>query len=204
MAYGSPWSEQFVRQLSDKEVRNEFAADQVRARIALLIRSLREQPDRNWTQAELGERAGKPQNVISRFEDPNYGKMSLQSLFDLAAAFDLPVWIDMPEWKDWFALIKDVPTQGMQRAGFDLNKLVEQARDISPSEYTPIPTLGGAAASAAAEAIRNMVMAPTQMDQMLGASLNTNALSGGSNELPYQKIDSAMGSAVFSARVVAA
>jgi len=114
MPYGSPWSEQFVRQLSDKEVRSEFAADQIRARIALLIRSLREQSDRNWTQAELGERAGKPQNVISRFEDPNYGKMSLQSLFDLAAAFDLPVWIDMPKWEEWFALINDVPNQGTQ------------------------------------------------------------------------------------------
>jgi transcriptional regulator with XRE-family HTH domain len=116
MPYGSPWSEQFVRQLSDKEVRSEFAADQIRARIALLIRSLREQSSRNWTQAELGERAGKPQNVISRFENPDYGKMSLQSLFDLAAAFDLPVWIDMPEWKDWFALINDVPNQETHRS----------------------------------------------------------------------------------------
>src|SRR5260370_17529892 len=140
MPYGSPWSEEFVRQLSDKEVRREFVADQIRARIALLIRTLREQPDRDWTQAELGERAGKPQNVISRFEDPNYGKMSLQSLFDLAAAFDLPVWIDMPEWKDWFALISDVPNQGTQRSGFDLDRLVEQARNGSPSEYTPLRT----------------------------------------------------------------
>src|SRR5258708_12250189 len=87
MPYGSPWSEEFVRQLSDKEVRREFVADQIRARIALLIRSLREQPDRDWTQAELGERAGKPQNVISRFEDPNYFKISLQSFSHPPTAF---------------------------------------------------------------------------------------------------------------------
>src|ERR1700730_18059021 len=104
MSYGLPWSELFVRQLADKEVRSEFVADQMRARIAQLIRTLREQPDRNWTQAELGERAGKPQNVISRFENPDYGKMSLQSLFEIAAAFDLPIWIDIPEWKDCFSL----------------------------------------------------------------------------------------------------
>jgi len=199
MPYGSPWSEQFIRQLSDKEVRNEFAADQIRARIALLIRSLREQPNRNWTQADLGERAGKPQNVISRFEDPNYGKMSLQSLFDLAAAFDLPVWIDMPEWKDWLALISDVPNQETQRSGFDLDRLVEQAQHASQSEGTLIPSLSGAA-SAAAEAIRNMLMAPMQMDQ-IGAPMNTNALSTDSNELPLQKIDGAMGSAVFARSV---
>ena len=37
MAYGLPWSEEFVRQLDDKEIRSEFVADQIRARIALLI-----------------------------------------------------------------------------------------------------------------------------------------------------------------------
>jgi hypothetical protein len=203
MPYGSPWSEQFVRQLSDKEVRSEFAADQIRERIALLIRSLREQPDRNWTQAELGERAGKPQNVISRFEDPNYGKMSLQSLFDLAAAFDLPVWIDMPEWKDWFALINDTPNQGTQRSGFHLDQLIELAQDGLPSEHVHVPGSGGAAASAAAQTFKNMVMAPTQMDQILRAPLNANALSVDSNELPRKKVDSAMGSAVFARSVAA-
>src|SRR5882724_1150636 len=151
MTYCSPWTEKFVRQLSDKEVRGEFVADQIRARIALLIRSLREQPDRNWTQAELGERAGKLQNVISRFEDPNYGKMSLQSLFDLAAAFDLPVWIDMPEWDEWFALIADIPNQETHRVGFDLDRLAEQVRRESPAKASVVQ-MSGAAASAAAEA----------------------------------------------------
>jgi hypothetical protein len=202
MPYGSPWSEQFVQQLSDKEVRREFVADQIRARIALLIRSLREQPDRKWTQAELGEKAGKPQNVISRFEDPNYGKMSLQSLFDLAAAFDLPVWIDMPEWKDWFALISEVPNQATHRSGFDLDKLTEQARDSAHNKYAAFP-ISGAAASAAAEAIRNMVMDPPQMHQILSAPVNANALSTASNELPIEKIDSAMGNAVVARNVAA-
>lgn len=201
MPYGSPWSEQFVRQLADKEVRSEFAADQIRARIALLIRSLREQPDRNWTQAELGEIAGKPQNVISRFEDPNYGKMSLQSLFDLAAAFDLPVWIDMPEWEDWLALIKHVPDETTHRSGFDLDKLVEHANNFS-NEYTAT-SLSGGAASAAAAAIRNMVLGPSQMPQILGTSLNANALPTASNKLPLEKTDSAMSNAVI-ARTVAA
>ena len=35
MAYGLPWSEEFVRQLDDKEIHSEFVADQIRARIAL-------------------------------------------------------------------------------------------------------------------------------------------------------------------------
>jgi hypothetical protein len=128
MPYGLPWSEEFVGQLSDKEVRDEFVADQIRARIASLIRALREQEERKWTQAELGRRADKPQNVISRYEDPDYGKMSLQTLLEVAAAFDLPVWVDIPEWEEWFDRIKDVPSSKTRRSSFDLEKLSTQAR----------------------------------------------------------------------------
>jgi transcriptional regulator with XRE-family HTH domain len=128
MPYGLPWSEEFVAQLSDKEIRDEFVADQIRTRIASLIRALREQQERKWTQAELGKRAGKPQNVISRYEDPDYGKMSLQTLLEVAAAFDLPVWVDIPEWEDWFARIKDMPSSKTHRTSFDLERLVAKAR----------------------------------------------------------------------------
>ena len=49
MTSGLPWSSEFVAQLSEKEFRDEFVADQVRTRIAQLVRVLREQPDRKWT-----------------------------------------------------------------------------------------------------------------------------------------------------------
>jgi transcriptional regulator with XRE-family HTH domain len=133
MAYGSPWSKQFVAQLADSAFRREFVADQVRTRIALLIRALREQKERQWTQAELGRRAGKPQNVISRLEDPDYGKSSLQTLLEVAAAFDLPLWVDLPEWEDWLSLIRDVPNSQTKRTSFDLDHLSIQA------EYGTVP-----------------------------------------------------------------
>jgi transcriptional regulator with XRE-family HTH domain len=126
MSFGLPWSDEFVRQLTDKEVRDEFVADQIRTRIALLIRALREQKEREWTQTELGRRAGKPQNVISRIEDPDYGKMSFQTLLEVAAAFDLPVWVDIPEWEDWFQKIKDVPNSQTARASFNERRLLEK------------------------------------------------------------------------------
>jgi transcriptional regulator with XRE-family HTH domain len=136
MPYGLPWSEEFVGQLSDKEIRDEFVADQIRTRIASLIRTLREQEERNWTQTELGKRAGKPQNVISRYEDPDYGKMSLQTLLEVAAAFDLPVWVDIPEWDDWFERIKDIPNSKTKRTSFDLEKLASQARAAKTGALT--------------------------------------------------------------------
>ncbi|MGH6851239.1 MAG: helix-turn-helix domain-containing protein [Methylocella sp.] len=130
MPYGSPWSETFVCQLTDKEVRDEFVADQIRTRIALLVRALREQPERHWSQTELGKKMGKPQNVVSRLEDPDYGKMNLQTLLEAAAAFDLPLWIDMPEWEDWLTKIRDVPKTGFKRNSFDAGKLVNHVNEI--------------------------------------------------------------------------
>ncbi|WP_166296270.1 helix-turn-helix domain-containing protein [Bradyrhizobium sp. 2S1] len=197
MPFGSPWSEQFVRQLADKDVRSEFVADQVRARIAQLIRTLREQPDRGWTQTELGERAGKTQNVISRLEDPNYGKMSLQSLLDIAAAFDLPVWVDMPKWEEWFTLTADFPDQKTRRSGFDLESLVTQARRAD--EAPPIAT-SGAAAWAAAQSMSNLA---TGQRQLPPSPANANLLAISLNQASPEGARTAVGSAV-SARNAAA
>ena len=123
MSVGYTWSRQFIEQLGEKELRDAYMADQVRTRIALLIKALREQEDRDWSQTELGRRAGKPPNVISRLEDPDYGRMSLETLLQVAAAFDLPLLVDMPEWEDWFEKMSDMPTRTMRRHSFDAERL---------------------------------------------------------------------------------
>ncbi|WP_407119030.1 helix-turn-helix domain-containing protein [Bradyrhizobium sp. LMG 9283] len=169
MTYGSHWSEAFLQPLSQPDIRKEFVADQVRARIAQLIRVLREQPGREWTQAQLAERAGTSQNVISRFEDPNYGKMSLQSLLEIAAALDVPVWIDFPEWSDWLAAISDFPNSGTKRSAFDVNKLMEQGEAVVVS--APL----GSAAASAAKAVRNMLSSQPEISSIMNAAVNENA-----------------------------
>jgi transcriptional regulator with XRE-family HTH domain len=119
MKSGWPWSKALIEELKDDELRNEFVADKVRTRIAMMIRSLREDERRNWSQSQLGKEMGKPANVISRLENPDYGKMSLQTLLEVAAAFKLPLLVDIPSWDDWFRKMRTNSTQQFQHQPFD-------------------------------------------------------------------------------------
>src|SRR5258708_7442517 len=128
----------FLQELTDNDRRNGFVADHIRTRLAILIRTLREQ--RGWSQAELGRRLGKPQSVVSRLEDPDYGKLTLQTLFEVAAAFDLPLYIDMPDWADWFRLVSDMSTKSLRRDGFDPQRLTALSNqpEVAPGYIQPV------------------------------------------------------------------
>lgn len=131
MTYGWPWSKELIAELSEKEFRDEFVADKVRTRIALMIRALRDDESRQWSQTRLGKEMGKPANVISRLEDPDYGKMSLQTLLEVAAAFDLPLMVDIPSWDEWFRRMRDLSPGNLRHDSFSAEQFGKPRLDPS-------------------------------------------------------------------------
>lgn len=77
--------------LKNRVFRSEYVAENAKTGVAMQIKAMREA--RNWSQADLAERANKAQSAIARLEDPDYGRFNIQTLLEMAAAFD--VWLSV-------------------------------------------------------------------------------------------------------------
>jgi len=129
-----PWTEKLVSKLSDRDYRHAYMMQGVKTWIARQVRTLREQ--RGWSQEDLGQETGKPQSAISRVEDPDYGKLTLQTLFDLAQAYDLSLLVQFVEWGDWLSRMNDSSTESLQKESFSADAL----RDLGSGQIITEPT----------------------------------------------------------------
>lgn len=98
----------------DPEFRKEFTRD-LDVAIAFQIRALRER--QHLTQTQLAELLGgkSKQPLVSGWENPNYGKYTMETLKDLANAFDVGL------------LVRFVP----------FNSLIDWAINLTPDNIAP-------------------------------------------------------------------
>jgi len=105
-----------LSKLRDPEYRRAFSSAQARRTISAQIKKLRSSAGRDWTQKELGERAGMKQNAIARLENPSYGEYSVRTLQRIADAFDVGL------------VVKFAP----------FSEVIEQNQSASTSRFAPL------------------------------------------------------------------
>ena len=132
--------QQVLRSLEDREYRREFAAD-VGTGLAFQVRLLREA--RGWTQEELAHQMGKRQETICEWENPNYGRYTLKTLGELAAAFDVALLVRFAPFGELVDWAINLTPESLAPPSFDDELRSAFPRMALPQEWTTadwIPT----------------------------------------------------------------
>jgi len=119
-----------IGKLKDREYRAAYVEENVRTGIAFQVRALRSQ--RGWTQKKLAEVMGKPQSVVCRIEDPDYGKLSVQTLLEVAAAFDVALVIQYVGFPEFLRRTRDVSPDALGARSFEDDYRSEAKADRQP------------------------------------------------------------------------
>lgn len=108
-----------LAKLGNKEYRDAYVEEKVATSLPFQIRALREQPGREWSQAELGERAGMRQNAISRLEDAESGTPSITTLLRLARAFDVALLVKFVPFSKLLSEFADSSSEALSALSFE-------------------------------------------------------------------------------------
>jgi transcriptional regulator with XRE-family HTH domain len=139
-------SKKLFERLQRKSFRRAYLAEHIRRGIAYQIRALRDQ--REWKQGRFAKLLGKPQSVVSRLEDPSYGKLTVQTLLEVANVFDVALQIRFVSYSSFLQNTRDVSTASMEVPSFDDDSAVSA------------PALGQIIVPTAKTALANADIAP--------------------------------------------
>jgi len=122
-----------VEKFSDKAYRDLYIASHTRRFLARQMRKFRG----NKSQSEFGDLIGRRQTVVSRLEDPKYGKWTLQTLFAVARKLDVAVvvgFVDFPTFLRFTEHISEHASDPKEFKPNDLDKMLAQRRIALPSQ----------------------------------------------------------------------
>jgi transcriptional regulator with XRE-family HTH domain len=134
------FGEAVQNELQNKEFRQSYVEENLRRGLAYQIRAIRDA--RGWSQAELGRETGRPQSNISRWEDPTYGKFSLQTLLEIAAAFDVALIVKFAPFAALLEATSDLSPAAMAVPSFEEELRAAQAMDFPRAAEALLDTQG--------------------------------------------------------------
>jgi transcriptional regulator with XRE-family HTH domain len=95
----------------NKAYRDGYLQSHVRGGIAYQIRALRTKI--GLSQVEFAEATGKKQSTISRLENTEYGKVSVQTLLDIACATDVALLVRFVDYSLFLRTTADMSPQAL-------------------------------------------------------------------------------------------
>lgn len=95
---------ELAKKFEVKEYRDSYVAAQARRFLARQIRKFRGEK----SQEEFGELLGKSQTIVSRLEDPKYGRMTLETLLELASKLDVALFVRFVDFPTFIKYTEDV------------------------------------------------------------------------------------------------
>jgi transcriptional regulator with XRE-family HTH domain len=101
-----------LKKFAQKIYRDGYLRTQICGGIAYQIQALREKF--GLTQIEFAEATGKKQSVISRLENTSYGKVTVQTLLDIACAMNVALVVKFVSYPDFLAQTEDMSVRGLQ------------------------------------------------------------------------------------------
>jgi len=106
-----------LEKLQKRAYRHAYLSEHVRRGIAYQIRALRNQ--RGWNQGAFSKNLGKPQSVVCRLEDPSYGKVTIQTLLEVANVYDVALQVRFVPYSAFLQQTRDISTESKKVLSFD-------------------------------------------------------------------------------------
>ena len=101
-----------LRRFADRDYRAGHLSSRVRSSIAYQVRAIRQKL--GLTQKGMGERIGKSQSVVARMENDDYGRLTVQSLLDVAIGADVALVIRFVSYPDFLQQMSDMSSAALQ------------------------------------------------------------------------------------------
>jgi hypothetical protein len=117
-----------LEKLQKRAYRHAYLAEHVRRGIAHQIRALRNQ--RGWNQGAFSKNLGKPQSVVCRLEDPSYGKVTIQTLLEVANVYDVALQVRFVPYSAFLQHTRDISTESMKVLSFDDDLASKESKAI--------------------------------------------------------------------------
>ena len=119
-----------LERLASRPYRNSYLETQVKSWIAYQFLALRNKF--GLSQAQMAERTGKTQSMISRLESTEYGKVSVQTLLEVARSLDVALSIQFVSYPEFLVRARDKSEAAMQPETIE-----ESLRTLATAEFQP-------------------------------------------------------------------